>query len=269
MDYVDNLSSLIKESVKGIDNTGIAFSGGIDSTLIAYLLKEKNPGLYVVGSEGSHDLEAAESAAKILGMELNKIIITKDDVGEAVPIVAKMLNEIKLNEEMKKCTLPNASVSPVSISFNLPLYFVAKHCKEDKIISAQGPDTMFGGFTKHVNMSAEDLKKELEDNTRDLVVLGEEQHKAIGKYFSKNILFPYLRKDILEFSMSLPVEWKIRDGKRKCVLVEASKKLGFPAELAERKKKSAQYGSGIMNLMKKIAKEDGETVGNWVRKKVL
>jgi asparagine synthetase B (glutamine-hydrolysing) len=49
---------------------GILFSGGVDSTLIAYICKRLKGDFicYTVGIEGSKDLEESQKAAKALGL---------------------------------------------------------------------------------------------------------------------------------------------------------------------------------------------------------
>ena len=52
-------------------NVTVSFSGGIDSTLVAYLAKKHTDvELIAVGIEDSHDIEAAKSAAKLIDSDL-------------------------------------------------------------------------------------------------------------------------------------------------------------------------------------------------------
>ena len=90
----------------------------------------------------------------------------------------------------------------------------------------------------------------MKKDTKDLVSAGYLQHLAIGASFDKQVLLPYLDSQIVDFCMKAPFEWKIRDGKRKWLLVQAAKKI-LPKGIAEREKKSAQYGSGVMKYIKK------------------
>ena len=60
-------------------NVTVSFSGGIDSTLVAYLAKKHtNVELIAVGIEDSHDIEAAESAAKLIDSKLSIITMNED-----------------------------------------------------------------------------------------------------------------------------------------------------------------------------------------------
>ena len=73
-------------------------------------------------------------------------------------------------------------------------------------------------------------------------------------------------EEIKKFAMDLPVEHTLKDGERKWIFRRAAEVLGVPKELVPIPKKSAQYGSGIMKTMKKIAKEKGMNVGEWIEK---
>ncbi|MCX6643261.1 MAG: asparagine synthase-related protein, partial [Candidatus Bathyarchaeota archaeon] len=76
-DAVDQLHIFLSASVairsRGFQNPTVAFSGGIDSTMIAALLTEigVKPHLICVGLEGSGDFEAAESSASALDLNVD------------------------------------------------------------------------------------------------------------------------------------------------------------------------------------------------------
>ena len=265
MDNKEKFKGLFLQSIEKIkeENVAIAFSGGIDSALIAQVMKKRhNVMLYVTGIEGSYDIDAAKTAAKKLDLPLSVITITEDDIEEAMKDIISILSSLDIKEDTE--IPPRDPRNIITISFNLPFYFVAKNCKEKVLISGQGPDTYLGGYTKHLSLDEEKLKKELEKNTYDLIYAGSKQHEEIGKYFGKDVHLPYIDEELLRFSLELPIEWKIKDGKRKIILVEVSKDLGLPEDIAERTKKSAQYGSGIMKSLKKIAKRKGISVSELV-----
>ncbi len=262
MGYEEQFKKLFLDSINKIeaDEVAIAFSGGIDSALLAHVMKENyKVRLYVTGVKDSFDIEAAKTAADKLNLPLEIIEVTEDDVEEAIKKIVSIIDELEIKEETGVPLRDPRNV--ITISFNLPFYFVAKRCKEKILISGQGPDTYLGGYTKHLSLDEEQLRKELEKNTHDLIDAGSKQHEKIGKHFGKKVILPYINKDLLEFALDLPVNWKIREGKRKFILIKVAKDLGLPDDIAERKKKSAQYGSGIMKIMKKIAKKKGIYIG--------
>ena len=96
--------------------SGIAFSGGIDSTFLAALAKKINPAisLYAVGLPDSHDIIQAESAAEAIGMKdsLKVHLLSLKEIESAVPHVI----------------YATESVDPMRIAIGLPLYFVGRNC---------------------------------------------------------------------------------------------------------------------------------------------
>ena len=92
----DKLDVTIKESCK--EKITVAFSGGIDSTLVAFISKNyTDVELIAVGIKESHDLKAAKSAAKMVGMKLETI---------EVNIPAIVTCDLRLNEP-RYASLPN------------------------------------------------------------------------------------------------------------------------------------------------------------------
>ena len=83
-----DLQAALEASFAAVDTDGlaVAFSGGVDSALVAAALGVP---LYVAGFPDSHDVAAARSGAEALGMDLTVIEVTHDDLRRAVPEVAR------------------------------------------------------------------------------------------------------------------------------------------------------------------------------------
>jgi len=232
------LANLLEESVSNLnEESGIMFSGGIDSSLIAFLAKKhmKING-YVVGKKDAHDINAAKSASSLIGLNLVMISIDVTDVEEGI----------------KKLLDIDNSMDALEVSYDLPLYFVSKEAEEEVILSGQGSDEIFGGYQKYRKPNVE------ERMLNDIDILLKRTYpreKKIASYFSNPLIAPFLTDEIVEFSKSLDLEEKISEESNKIILRKSAKHLGLPTEIAERKKKAAQYGSGITRLMKKVAKK--------------
>ena len=75
------------------NNVTVSFSGGIDSTLVAYLAKKHTDvELIAVGIEDYHDIEAAKSAAKLIDSDLSIITMNGDDIITEAAVLQKKLN---------------------------------------------------------------------------------------------------------------------------------------------------------------------------------
>ncbi|MEM4314526.1 MAG: asparagine synthase-related protein, partial [Thermoplasmata archaeon] len=70
---------------------------------------------------------------------------------------------------------------------------------------------------------------------------------------------PFISPETLKFSMEIPLEEKIGD-ERKIVLRKLANRLNLPSSILNRKKVAMQYGTGVMNMLKKIAKDNGISV---------
>ncbi len=233
------LAEILREEIKCRESLGVAFSGGLDSGLLAYLLRDCGAKFYTVGIEGSRDIENAQDAARVLGIDLEVVEIGENDILEGLLFLKRVDPEI----------------SAVEASFELPLYFVCSHAPEDFVMTGQGSDEIFGGYRKYVDkpeLMREDLDRLLNRTAP--------RERRIATLLGKELLTPYLSSRILNFSLTIPTEMKIRDSVRKYILREAAKLLGVPESIYLREKKAAQYGSGIWKMMKKMAKEEGKSV---------
>ncbi|ADD08544.1 asparagine synthase C-terminal domain-containing protein [Candidatus Aciduliprofundum boonei] len=237
------LAELLKDAVECRD-AALAFSGGLDSGVLAYLMKDCPVKLYTVGIEGSKDVKNAEEAANTLGLELQIIDINEYDILEGILFLKRI----------------EPSISALEVSFELPLYFVCSYADERDVYTGQGSDELFGGYAKYLEnpeLMSEDLNK--------LMAKTKPRETKIATLLGKELHTPYLDKRIIEFARNIPKELKIKNGVRKYVLREAARYLGVPKEIVEREKKAAQYGSGIWKIMKKMAKERDLSVEEFVK----
>ncbi|WP_456366426.1 asparagine synthase (glutamine-hydrolyzing) [Thermococcus sp.] len=220
--------------------TGVLFSGGLDSSLLALIASEySDVVLYTAGAEGSPDLEWARKAAESLGLELRESVFDREDV----------------EKELRKIVFAIEEPNPMNLAIAIPIYFSAKAARRDGIrilLSGQGADELFGGYMKYVE------RPELME--RDLLEIGERNLARDDKVIMANGIegrFPFLTLPLVQVALRTPSDLKIHNGERKYVLRRAALRMGLPKELAERAKKAAQYGSGAQRILEKIAKERG------------
>lgn len=220
------------------DEGVVAFSGGVDSSLIAALA-----GLpcVAVGLCGSHDAVWAEEAARMMGLDLTIVTPTEDEVAEALARVVQVIPDPE---------------NPVEASIATTLSFVAAWAAEHghtRILAGQGADELFGGYARY--LSSSDLAAELErdyadhgrQRTRDQAVAA-----LHGTYFS----MPYLDLRVVRAARAIPAAERVRGGVRKQPL-RAVAQHHIPAEIARAEKKAMQYGSGIWRTIQHLARTNG------------
>lgn len=264
MDNVEKFKELFYKSLEKYRNKkfAIAFSGGLDSSVLAKSLKNLGFSFnaYVVGLENSHDVRQARKVASEIGINLIVIKITRKDIEKALPFERKILKDLFDKEKNEKLD-PNA----IPISINLPFYFIAKHAKEDLILLAQGPDEMLGGYKRHEKMTKNESLKEMKENLNDFLKYGIKQNIATGEYFNKSFEMPFLDKEIIDFCLSLTYDERINQDIKKFLLRQLAEDIGLSHETAYKEKKAAQYGSGIIWEMKKLAKKTGHHISIYIQ----
>ena len=242
--YVKDLAEILL-SMDFVSNASIAFSGGLDSSIIAYLMKSLNPTLYTVGVENSVDIKNAIEISNILGLRLRIVKVTEEEIVEGI----KFLKNI------------DSAISPVEIGFELPLYFLLKESDEEIIYVGQGADELFGGYKKYL-----DNPGLMYGDFERLIYVNVPREREIARRFDKRIVYPYLDDSIVRLGEAIPLECKIRNSVRKWVLRKAAEEMNMPEKIVEREKKAAQYGSGIWKTMVKMAKRRGYKISEFIEK---
>ncbi|MEW6069160.1 MAG: asparagine synthase C-terminal domain-containing protein [Candidatus Thermoplasmatota archaeon] len=250
--WIDKLNSALSKTISELaDKKRVCalFSGGLDSSILAFLISKcTSVTLYVTGIETAYDINTARKSAQLLNLPIIEIFLTEKDIENAIPVVIKI----------------TSFKNPVEISYLLPLFFVAKHSREKELFSAYGADELFAGYSKY--LKAENLEEELK---KDLMCLREKGMicaKKIVSHFNKELKVPFLERDIVELGLKIPAEYKIKNGVRKYVLREFGRALGLPEEIIVREKKAAQYGSGTMKVMKKLAAKERLSLKEYLEK---
>ena len=246
-------------------NSGIAFSGGIDSTFLAALAKIIDPSisLYAVGLPNSHDLAQAERAAEAIGMRdsLKIHFLSPEEIEAAIP------NVIYSTE----------STDPMKISIGLPLYFVAKTAKKDGkrvLLTGQGADELFGGYRRHegfLDQGPEVLDREIYSDLKNISTINLERDDMVTMANSVELRVPFLDKEVIRTGLAISPELKVlkRDGFyiRKYILRKAADGL-LPPELLWKEKKAIQYGTGVQKILDRLARDAGfsKREGNHIEK---
>lgn len=246
MEETGNIPELIRESVRlaceGQD-VAVSFSGGLDSGLVGALATEyaRSVKFYVAGIPESHDVLAAESAAELIGADLKVIEVRPED---AACVIRRQM-EI------------TGTVNPLILAFTSPIACVLENCREKTVLAGQGADEIFGGYNKYGSVPNGELKAAMKSDSDRFYRETFPHEEKLAFHWGKEIIRPYLRETVVSAVESLPPEI-IRPSPedRKKILCDAARSLGF-GFLADRPKKAAQYGSGILDSVKKECRARG------------
>ncbi len=244
--------SVIKR-VEGLQELGVIFSGGLDSSYLALLLKEMSENiplkitLYAVGAEGSQDVEAAIYASKFLNLDLEICEVTEELIREALPDVVKAIGDDNL----------------MKVGVGLTTYFATKMAARDGIkvaISGQGADELFGGYKRYLQSFVDGtLNYDLRVDMSNMYHVNLERDDACSMLNGVELRLPFLDKKLVELVLNIPDNKKIvsmHDDMRKSILRKLAFEEGLDYEIAYRPKKAAQYGTGIDKILRKKVIKD-------------
>ncbi|MCL2712802.1 MAG: type II toxin-antitoxin system RelB/DinJ family antitoxin, partial [Methanomassiliicoccaceae archaeon] len=116
----------------------------------------------------------------------------------------------------------------------------------------------FMGCAKFVDQTDNDYEMQKNAAVERLIKISIPCELAIAKHFGKTLLYPYMTDDVLSEVKKLDQnELRPKDmDSRKSILREIAMNLGETC-IAERKKKSSQYGSGTTDIIRALAREKG------------
>ncbi len=250
------IESIIKETPKN-EKIGVLFSGGIDSTLIAFLLKKLNYKFtcYTVALEDkdltkARDLIYSEKIAKELGFKLKIIKIRINEIPKYIKKITSLIKE------------PDV----VKVGVALAVYPAMLQAQKDKvklIFSGIGSEEIFAGYERH-NLS-KNINQECLNGLKNLYKRDLQRDFALAKDTKLKIRAPFLGLDLIKYSLRIPAEYKIKNKQKKVILRKAAIKLGLKKEFAERKKLAAQYGSKMDKAIKKLAKKENLSKKEYIR----
>ncbi len=265
----DKLLKLLKRSMRlrvfGHKDVAVAFSGGLDSSVVACLAKQTDANIQLVHvSLPEHpETEEAKKAADALDLPLQVHLVTESDVEKVAPKVVELIED----------------ADPIKAAVGVPFFWIAQNAAAGGfhvLLAGQGADELFGGYQRYVvEYLAKSDKVVRQTMFHDVVTIHQsniERDKKICDYYDVDLRLPFASYPIAKFAMSLPTEIKFekkRDSLRKLVLRKTAEKLGIPKHITEKPKKAIQYSTGINSALKRLAKKKGMTLTEYVNQLFL
>lgn len=251
-DAIDRLKSQLYDAVKektGDIPWGVYLSGGLDSSIVACLAAQavNTPvKTFTVGIKNSEDVEKAREVSSLIGSEHHEYIYGEEEV-------LKVLEDVIFHLESFDCAYVRSSI---------PNFLAAKLARQKGLklmLSGEGSDEIFAGYSYLKELSRKkEIRAELFKLVNGLHHTGLQRVDRMNAAHGLECRLPYLKPTLVEFVMTLPLEWKLSESsqhlKDKWILRKAFEDhLGY--DLAWREKQQFDQGAGSSNLMERIADE--------------
>ncbi|WP_455367983.1 asparagine synthase-related protein [[Eubacterium] cellulosolvens] len=245
------LISAIKERIQDVDEVAIAFSGGLDSTILASIAGslQIRVHLFACGIEGFSDLSRTIKAAHSLKIPLR--VISKDFEDLEV-VIEKVLWLIEQPDQMK-------------VEIVAPLFWTGMQASEDGfkvLLLGQGADELFGGYKRfqeiYQTYGKDRALRAIDQSVRDSPEINYERDEPIFSACKIRPRLPYTDFQLTQYVVNLPLSMKLSgssDMLRKRVLRRAATYLSLPSSIIEAKKIAIQYETGVSKALNILAKQ--------------
>jgi len=237
-EFIKNCKALLEKITMQCDANWIAFSGGLDSSILGQIKKDRDLNALTIIAKDfiGTDLSYSQIIGKHIGIPLELKYVSIDEMLDAIK------GTIKILKNFNDIEIRNSIVSYIYLN-------ALKKKNITKIITGDGADEIFAGYNFLVKKDHDELQKEL-------IRMKEIMHftsQKIANELGISIQMPFVDENIINAVETLPISLLINqknDNKFGKWILRKAFENDLPSSVIWRKKTAMQDGSGTASLTK-------------------
>ena len=235
---IENVRLLLEEITIQCDANWIAFSGGLDSSILAHIKKDQGLNAITIITKDflGTDLQYSQIVTKSIDIPLELKYVKIDEMLNAIE------GTIKILKNFNDIEIRNSIVSYLYLN-------ALKEKNVTKVITGDGADEIFAGYNFLVKKDYTELKSE----RKRMKEIMHFTSQKIADELNISIQMPFVDENIIRSAETLPVNLLVnqKDGIKlgKWILRKAFEN-DLPSSVIWREKTPMQDGSGTVSLTK-------------------
>jgi len=240
------LMEAVEKRMKDNAVGGVLLSGGLDSSLIIYMAHEIKPDIecFTVSMEGGQDLPLAKDVTKYLGIKHHILMFGEKEIHEILPLAIH-------HQEMYEESCVHGAIANF-----LAGRFVSPYTK--CVLTGEGADEFFAGYDGQFRQGKN--QEEVASIVDFLISVAHntalqrlDRLNAANSYESRT---PFLDSKVMDFSMKIPLEYKIHGEEQvgKWIVRQAFEGC-LPDHIIYQTKRFFAQGSGVAYIMRSQAEK--------------